>query len=303
MTREDAPNADYAQKLSSLIISKKAPSFFWCSTQEEQNLAAEGLLFDWSSYLKKGTGLTTANFAPGSLKLYTTPDGKIDGIPTLANTYGFYYNTASFQKAGLAVPAAGWTWTDLFNDMAKLKATDPSTTPLVTQWPLLSSPQGVSAYSVANGGAALMNDDVSATKISASAKFTEGATLLAQAVKSGQMTNPDYDGTNSMAAFSNGGIPLMFGGQWLQALLTPKAGLSYGFAPWPAGTASSVQPIETNGVCSPASLSNPDETWKAISYMDSTGFNAVMKKVAVAPIAYLPGTQGYYAIAGFAAGN
>ena len=51
VTREAAPNADYAQKLASLILSKRAPDFFWCTTAEAQNLASEGLLYDWSSKL------------------------------------------------------------------------------------------------------------------------------------------------------------------------------------------------------------------------------------------------------------
>lgn len=294
--REAAPNADYAQKLASLIMAKKAPDFFWCTTAEAQNLAAEGLLYDWSGKLAANDGITAADFSPGSLAMWKTADGKVAGIPTLANTYGFFYNASSFQAAGLPTPSIGWTWDDLFNDLAKLKSTNPSTTPLVTQWPLLTSPQGLSAYSVSNGGQPFVNSFVHATTVQADATFRAGAQRFANAIAAGEMTNPDYDATNAMAEFSNGSIPLMFGGQWLQQMIAPNnPKFSWGFAPWPAGTTASVQPIEANGVCSPATLSNPDQTWQTIAYLETTGFNQAMKTVPVAPIAYVPGTTGYYA--------
>jgi ABC-type glycerol-3-phosphate transport system substrate-binding protein len=294
--REQAPNADYAQKLASMIMSKKAPDFFWCTTAEARNLAAEGLLYDWTSHLDKGDGLKAANFSPGSLDLWKTPDGKVFGIPTLANTYGFFYNKAAFDKAGLAVPKVGWTWDDLFNDLAALKRSDSSNVPLVTQWPLLDSPQGLSAYSVANGGQPILDSFVDTKKVQADPTLRAGAKRFADAIKAGLMTNPDYDASNAMAKFANGGIALMFGGQWLQAMIAPnKPRFSWGYAPWPAGSSASVQPIETNGVCSPATLKHADATWKTISYMDSTGFNDAMRKEPIAPIAYEPGSKGYYA--------
>jgi ABC-type glycerol-3-phosphate transport system substrate-binding protein len=296
--REAAPNADYAQKLASLIMAKKAPDFFWCTTAEAQNLATEGLLYNWTSQLNSGNGLKAANFSPGTLSMWTTPSGEVAGIPTLANTYGFFYNANSFKAAGIPVPAIGWTWNDLFSDVQKLKAAKPSSTPLVTQWPLLESPVGLSAYSVANGGQPLVNSFVHAKTVQADATLRAGAVRFANAIAAGQMTNPDYALTgadNAMAEFAAGATPLMFGGQWLDEIIAPdNPKFSWGFAPWPAGTKESAQPIETNGVCSPATLTDPAQTWKTISYLETTGFNDAMKTVPVAPIAYVPGTNGYY---------
>lgn len=293
--RSDSPNADYAQKLASLMIARKAPDFFWCTTAEAQNLADEGLLYDWTSKLRSGDGLQASEFSPGALASWTTPKGRIAGIPTLANTYGFFYNADTFRKDGIPVPKAGWTWDDLFSAMAALKEADPATTPLVSQWPLLDSPQGVSAYSVANGGKPFVDDFVHATSVSTDASFHEGAKRFTDAIAAGEMTNPDYDPTNVPAAFSNGAVPLMFAGQFVQQFIAPnKPKFDWGYAPWPAGTDASVQPIETNGICSPSTLQHPERTWKAIAYLESTGFNDAMRAVPVAPIAYEPGTKGYY---------
>jgi ABC-type glycerol-3-phosphate transport system substrate-binding protein len=293
--REVAPNADYPQKLASLIMDKKAPNAFWCTSAEAQNLSAEGLLYDWTKQLDSGDGLKASNFSPESLSLWKTADGKYAGIPTLANTYGFFYNADTFKAAGIPAPKVGWTWDDMFSDIQKLKAAKPKTTPLVTQWSLLDSPQGISAYSVSNGGAPFVNSFVHATKVQADATFRAGAERFAAAISAGEITSPDYDATNAPAEFSNGVIPLMFGGQWLQQAIAPnKPKFSWGYAPWPVGTKASVQPIETNGICSPATLKDPADTWKTISYMETTGFNQTMKKVPVAPIAYEPGSKGFY---------
>lgn len=293
--REAAPNADYAQKLASLIQSKRAPSFFWCTPAEAQNLMAEGLIYNWKSALDKGDGIKATDFSPGAMVPWTTKDGAVVGIPTLANTYGFWYNATMFKKAGLPEPKPGWSWDDLFSALDKFKALTPKSTPLVAQWPLLESVQGLSAYSEANGGAPLVDSWVNTTKVNADSTFREGTQRFATAIQAGQMTSPDYDATNAMAAFSNGDFPLMFGGQWLQEMIGPNhPKFDYGFAPWPVGTSGNVQPVETNGVCSPSTLTNPDETWKTISYLENTAFNDMMKAVPVAPVAYQPGSTGYY---------
>ena len=297
MARQDAPNTDYAQKLASLLLAKKAPDFFWCSTTQEQNLAAEGLLFDWTSYLKnKNKGLDESSFAPGALDLFTSKDGKIYGIPTLANTYGVFYNAAVFKAAGVAVPTNDWTYDDMLADAKAVTGAAGTQGPgLVTQWALLESPLGLSAYSVANGGKPLLDKDLGAKKVTASSQLKSGAEKYADAVKAGYLTGPTFDATNSIAVFSNGGTAMMFGGQWLAQLIKPTgAGFDWGFAPWPSGTKENVQPIEANGVCSPTSLKNPDATYKAIAYMEATGFNDVMSTVPVAPIAYTPGSAGYF---------
>ncbi|HEY9290419.1 MAG TPA: extracellular solute-binding protein [Microlunatus sp.] len=295
--REQSPNADYAQKLASLIMSKKAPDFFWCTTQQAQNLASEGLLYDFTDKLKAGGGLQEDKFSPGSLDAWRTKDGKLAGIPTMANTYGFFYNKEAFSRAGLDIPKAGWTYDDLFNDLAKLQKADPQSKqkPLVTQWQLLDSVQGVSAYAAANGGQPFTDADIGVTKVQADAKFREGAQKYADAIAAGQLTDPDYDASTAMAPFAKGAIPLMFGGQWLQQTIQqnhPK--ITWGYAPWPVGAVKSVQPVETNGVCSPATLSDPDATWKTISYLDGPGFAEAMKQAPIAPIAYEPGSTGYY---------
>lgn len=119
--------AEYAQKVNSMVLSNTLPDIFWCDNLNAsfQPLAASGKLYDWISYLngtaqgETKTSLDKSKFGPGYLDQYLV-DGKQYGVPNEANTYGVFYNTAMFKKAGLPLPTADWTWNDLFTDMAKL---------------------------------------------------------------------------------------------------------------------------------------------------------------------------------------
>ena len=292
--REAAPNADYAQKLASLIMSKKVPDFFWCSNVQEQTLASQGLLYDWSGYLAKNQGLEASKFAPGALASWKR-GGKLYGVPTLANTYGFFYNKALFAKAGVPAPQAGWTYDQMFAAAAALTGRNGAKQGLVTQWPFLTSPFGMAQYSVSAGGKPLAPTAVDVKKISIDPKLAAVAQRYNTAIKAGQISPAEADNTTSSSAFANGSIPLLFGGQWLAQTMVGSGKLSFdwGYAPMPQ-VDRNVQPTEANGVCSPATLKNPDQVWKAVSYMETTGFNDTMKAVPVAPIAYLPGSNGYF---------
>lgn len=293
LKREEAPNADYGQKLASMIMSKKVPDFFWCSNVEEQTLAAQGMLYDWSSYASKNSGLDMSKFSPGSVDSWRR-DGKLYGIPTLANTYGFFYNKKLFDAASVATPQIGWTYDEMFADAAKLTGRNGAKQGIVVQWSLLTSPFGLSQYSVSAGGQPLSGTTTNVKSVAADPKVYEAAQRYATAIKAGQITAAETDQSNSSSAFANGSVPLLFGGQWLaQTMVGQKLGFDWGFVPMPR-VDKDVQPTETNGICSPATLHNPDQVWKAVSYLETTGFNDTMRTVPVAPIAYLPGSQGYF---------
>lgn len=50
---------------------------------------------------------------PGIIDGYYDTDGKLEGFPLLANCFVMAYNKDMFEAAGVAVPEAGWTLSDL----------------------------------------------------------------------------------------------------------------------------------------------------------------------------------------------
>lgn len=299
--------AQYYQKINSMVLSNTLPDIFWCANLDSsfQPLAASGKLYDWTAYVEgtaagaKKAPLDKSKFGPGYLDQYQV-DGKQYGVPNEANTYGVFYNAAMFKHAGLKLPSANWTWDDLFNDMQKLTVRANGKTKqqygMQTGWGDLYDPVGLSIYSISNGGHGLAPQRTwkNVSKFSVDAQLKDGATRWVQAIRSGEVTNPDFTATNTWAAFINGQVPMVWGGQWnAVAIFDGKPKMSWGYAPIPRGSAAQIAPLEANAFCSPAGLKNPDATWKVISYMLTTVFNDAYSQDPVAPIAYVPGSKGY----------
>lgn len=303
------PSESYFQKINAQITSKTLPDIFWCThlNASPQALGRQGVLYDWSEYESgdapgaKDTGIDFSKFAPGVLDLFHRPSGELYAIPNEVNTYGFFYNGDAFKEAGLPVPTVDWTWDDFYTAAEKLTEKNASgkTTRYGVQnaWSLLESAIGVSMYSVSNGGASLAPETnwVGVKEMSADPKFIEGAQRLNEAIENGYITGPDFEAPNALGAFANGDIPLLHGGQWnASAFFQAKPKFEWGYVPMPAGTDAQVAPSESNGFCSPKDLENPEATWKVISWMLTDAFNYAYEKSSVAPIAYIPGSQGYF---------
>jgi multiple sugar transport system substrate-binding protein len=71
---------------------------------------------DLHPYLEKD-GISTSDF-PAATNYYTQYDGKKCALPLLADTYGLYYNTELFKKAGITAPPK--TISELTEDAKKL---------------------------------------------------------------------------------------------------------------------------------------------------------------------------------------
>src|SRR5579875_7176 len=300
------PSNEYVQKVDAEVLSKTLPDVFWCQNSLEQELGSQGHLYNWSSYMSgkaKGassTGLAASKFSAGSLDLYRGANGALYGVPNESNTYGVFYNADLFKKAHVPLPTAHWTWPQMIADAKALTgAVSAHKGPgMQTVWSLLESPNGVSFYSVDNGGKPLAEPSslVGVKKVQVGPKFMQGAALLRNAIKHGWITGPTFTGNTTEAEFINGQVPMVFGGQWIASdFFNAKPKMHWGYAPLPAGTTAQYAPAESNGFCSPSNLKNPLATWKVISWMDAHGFNYAYRRDPIAPIAYLPGSSGYLA--------
>lgn len=298
--------SDYPAKVNSLMLAKQLPDVFFCSTTDTSftPLASNGSLYDWTPYLNGSTGpadsrLDPGKFGAGYLKLYQQK-GKQLGIPNETNVNGVFYNERLLKAAGLAIPTADWTWDDLFTYASKLttKKGDKTTPGLVAGLLDLYSPQGISMYSVSNGGqpmspqATTWND---VTSINSDPKIVEGMQRFAKAIGEGSITGPDFKPDTSIAAFMNGQQPLLFGGQWFTAFFGDGPKDPWGFVPMPKGSGGHVTNLQANGFCSPSNVKDPDAAWTVISYMLRTGFNEAYQELGITAVPYLPGSEGYFA--------
>ncbi|MCX5094133.1 extracellular solute-binding protein [Streptomyces sp. NBC_00365] len=292
--RIDTPNGNYSDKLAALTQAKKLPDLFWCGNDTEQQYTGQGLLTDWASRLSGAGDFGASSFVSSTMKNWKTADGKIGGVPSLINTYGIWYDIDAFKAAGIAVPAAGWTWDQMFDAAAKLHAKGAKYGLVADAMTSTDGPFSLSTYSLSAGGAPFADSVHQPTKTTVDATYTEGVRKLVAGIKSGAIAPPGYDISNQQALFAAGQIPMLWSGQWLAAgFLTDKPKIKYGFAPIPQVNKPATL-YDAVGICTPSYTQNADATYKVLKYLDSTVWTKVLPGSPVAAPAYLSAQSAYF---------
>ncbi|MEV2191126.1 extracellular solute-binding protein [Streptomyces phaeochromogenes] len=292
--RVDTPNGNYSDKLAALTQAKKLPDLFWCGNDTEQQYTNQGLLTDWSSRLSGSSDFGASSFVSSTMENWKTADGKIGGVPSLLNTYGIWYDIDAFKAAGITVPAAGWTWDQMFDAAAKLHAKGAKYGLVADAMTSTDGPFSLSTYSLSAGGAPFADSVHQPTRTTIDATYTEGVRKVVAGIKSGAIAPPGYDISNQQALFASGQIPMLWSGQWLAAgFLTDKPKIKYGFAPLPQVTRPATL-YDAVGICTPSYTQNADATFKVLKYLNSTVWTKVLPGSPVAAPAYLSAQSAYF---------
>lgn len=292
-----SPNSGFDQKISSMIQAQQLPDIFWCGNDQEQSWGSQGILFDWTSYIDKTEdGFDKNNFAPGVLENWRSPDGsQLFGLPTLMNTYGYFYNADLLEEAGVPLPTTSWTYDDLFSAVEALTEKDGDK---VTRYGAFGGPYTdpfLLGHYAASAGESYFTDRVVApSKVIADPALAEGLERFITAIADGHFTPPNYTIGDSNAAFLAGEFPLLWGGQWNAAsFMTANPTFKIGFAPQPL-VDKPVQVYDAVGICSPSNIKNPDAVWKVMTYLNTQAWKDILPESPVAPAAYLPASDPYY---------
>jgi multiple sugar transport system substrate-binding protein len=142
-----------------------------------------------------------------------TVNGKVIGVPALVDNLAVVYNKKLFQSAGLAPPAANWTWSDFVADAAKL--TDaakkqygtvyvtPGTEDTVWHWETL----------LWEAGGSLLNADSKQAAFDSAAGLKSLETLRTMAVTDKSMYLDPTDQTYQNL-FNSGKVGMLVTGPW-----------------------------------------------------------------------------------------
>jgi len=113
--------SDFQTKLKAAMAGGTAPDVFYVDTQLMSAFGPTNQLLPLDDLMKEG-GVSRDDFVPSLLSLFTL-NGKTLALPKDWGTLGLIYLPEAFQAAGIAEPTASWTWDDLKNAAAKIKAT------------------------------------------------------------------------------------------------------------------------------------------------------------------------------------
>jgi multiple sugar transport system substrate-binding protein len=126
--------SDYYTKLQTMISGNTAPDLMWLSQEYVANYAVNGALMDITDQVASLSDMPAANlddYYPGSLAV-AKYDGRLYGLPWIAQPVMLYYNPAMFETAGVNPPDETWTWDTFKTAAEELTLKDASGT--VTQY-------------------------------------------------------------------------------------------------------------------------------------------------------------------------
>lgn len=241
------PYKEYFTKLQTAATGGSAADVFWMNGPNFQLYASNGQLAPLDD-----AGVDAADYPEGLIDLYTF-DGTLYGAPKDFDTVALWYNKALFDAAGVAYPAAGWTWDDFTAAAAAL--TDPAT----GQYGVAASQYGQENYynSIAQAGGEVISADGTESGYG-TPEALEGIELWTDLIEAGSSpTAQQMTDTNPEDLFLSGKVAMFQNGSWAAIAYGENADISdqVDVAPLPEGPTGNQSVI--HGVGNVANAKSP----------------------------------------------
>jgi multiple sugar transport system substrate-binding protein len=120
------PSDGYNDRLVTAAASDTLPDVFHMDSQNVISLAAKGIVADVSALQAKDPRAKKSDFFPWAF-LRAEKDGKTYAMPLKGTCNVMYVNQSLFERGGVPMPKAGWTWAE-YVDTARKLTKDPTTT-------------------------------------------------------------------------------------------------------------------------------------------------------------------------------
>ncbi len=275
--RSVANSGDYMKQLVTAFSAGAQPDVMLLNHRRLAQFAAQGGLEVLGAYLDKSQGLHAADLYPQALEAYTW-DGKTWCIPQNVSSLVVYYNRALFDAAGVAYPAAGWTWEN-FLAAARALTRDLDGDGKTDQYGV-----GVSAelmrlapFIWQNGGE-LLDDAATPTKLALDTPEALAAFQWFVDLQVKEHVAPDASAEQaqgSEARFENGSLGMFFNSRRTVTTFRTIAALDWDVAPLPQGvTAASI--LHSDGYCMSAKSKVKDAAWTFIEFANGAEGQTIM---------------------------
>ncbi|MEP6630423.1 MAG: sugar ABC transporter substrate-binding protein [Lapillicoccus sp.] len=275
------PNSVH-DKLVTQFAGNQAPDIIHDESADIAGFSSQGFLADLTPLLPADL----KSDVPASVWKTTTFNGKITGVPTIAQVYNVFANTDVLQKAGIPLPttAAPWTWDDLAVNAKKLTTGGDV---YGFAWGLKSPTAGLMSSGLSYDGTFFSGDE-SKPSIDVGAKEMEVPTRVKKMLDDKVMApnSISLSGTDVLPGFFGGKYGLVMAGNYVEAQIEAKApaGFSWTMLPLLKGTSQ-------NQAAGPQTLSiarqskHPAEAMKFIAYfMKADNLAKVAEGDALIPV-------------------
>jgi multiple sugar transport system substrate-binding protein len=234
---------DLIAKLTTAFVAQDAPDVFLLNYRRLGGFAAKGVI-------EPVAGVDTAELFGSSLDAFTF-DGSLLCLPSNASSMVVYLNTELFARAGVDLPAAGWTWDDMLSTARALKAKGVSAigfeTALIRLAPFVWS----------NGGE-VVDDPARPTVVDLSSGPAREALRHLLALQEHGMSATDRAAQDPEEAFTSGKVAMFLDSRRAVPGFRKTEGLAFDVAPVPSRGGKAVSVLHSDGYCVTKSSGNKD---------------------------------------------
>lgn len=264
IVHEPAPD-DYYTKLQTTLAGGTAADLFWLSQEWIAGFADQGALLDINDYVAADTENPAANlddYFPDVLQT-AQYEGRLYGLPWIAQPVVLFYNRALFDEAGLDHPTLDWTWEE-FQEAAAALTQDTDGDGNNDQWGFTMNGWPPIHMFIWQAGGDVISEDLSASPVDAP-EAIRGAEFYADMIFDDVHTPPQAviqeQGFGEM--FKAGRIAMFMGGAADD--LDRVEGLDVGVVAVPSGPANRQTFAWTASTVITAQTQFPDEAYQALA--------------------------------------
>ncbi len=271
VTVKNIPVENYDQQVDTMIAGGSSPDIIEVNGTDGPALASKNVLLDLGPKIQSD-GLKLEDTVDAARVKGYALKGKQFAVPDRGGNLVFYYNKTMFDKAGVPLPKAGWTWQQFTDAAQKLTIVQGGTTVqygvAIDDWP--NAVESV----VRSFGGTLLNDSLTAPAIDSPA-YRKGLQayydLVAKLKVSPSLKDYANFGkdVNRDALFAQGKTAMIWAGLWDIPDFV-KQNLSFGIVPPPTGVAGNPTMLAFGtGLAVGARSKNQGAAWEVVRYMFS----------------------------------
>jgi multiple sugar transport system substrate-binding protein len=257
---------DYPTKMRANVASNTVPDVFYLQPAMSNAYISSGKLLNLSPYMARDN-VKPSDYYSALLNPFVCSSGQVYGLPKDWGSLGVFYNKQMFQAAGLPLPSANWTWSDLQHD-AQVLTKNAGTPHSVYGIVLTADLSRWGAFLLEDGGSVLNKDGTQAT-------FNNSVGVNAlnfydSFFKNNTGALPTTVGTSYNGdSFGKGRAAMVIEGPWLIPYLSSTyPSIQYGIAPMPiAPTGKRADLNFTNAWSAYSGTKHPEAAWELIKYM------------------------------------
>ena len=216
------PPQQYWTKLQTQASSGTLPDVFWMNGPNVTLYATNGMIAPIDPLIEQGV-VDPGNYPDAMNRLYTV-DGTEYAVPKDFDTVALWYNRDVFERAGVALPTAEWTWSDFQKAGVAIseKLKGEGIYGVVMD---LMSPQSTYYNSVLQAGGHIISEDGTKSGYDDPATI-RGLQLWRDLIESGASpTVAQLSDTTANQWFGSGRAGMMWSGTWMvsEFLQSPQA--------------------------------------------------------------------------------